>query len=476
MLPIAKKRIRLSKKHVPQFFLALLLALGQVAASVSTQPREGQNDGLRVLDVCTCFTRGTLIRVHPQTNGAILRGTSYYKAIETIAVGDLAYSWNEKTGQVSYNRVTELFVNPAQVLFKTTYENGDVIHSSWNHPFLIDGKGWVEAKDLARDMQSHHSQSIQNLTLAQVSQPSTPAFTGARLIMAGYGGMQTEKHSARMQRGPPGAAPLPIASVEQIPLKETISVYNFEVENDHTYFVGQSEVLVHNYEKQLEGVVKGLYKPGLHNCIARDSAGTHAECSQAVQNTITGVQWALSNPSDIPGAIIDGLIQRGRALLGMDGPVAQGEAIFDTAMDGAYTAVGGASVRGGTVVSAGARRGIAPPVRAARLPHDVAVHRTAPPPLPLNRPIGLSPTQNAQLQRDITAIRSKGATDIRVNQEQVTAGGDRVGRNRPDLQYTLSGKRFYIEYDTSRSQRGLGHQQRILANDPSGTVILKTVD
>jgi hypothetical protein len=33
----------------------------------------------------------------------------------------------------------------------------------------------------------------------------------------------------------------------------------------------------------------------------------------------------------------------------------------------------------------------------------------------------------------------------------------------------------YIEYDTPSSTRGPDHQTRIMANDPAGNVILKTV-
>jgi len=57
-----------------------------------------------------------------------------------------------------------------------------------------------------------------------------------------------------------------------------------------------------------------------------------------------------------------------------------------------------------------------------------------------------------------------------------TGVGDRVGINRPDLQYTLpNGMRVYIEYDTATSGRGIPHANRILANDPQGIVILKTI-
>ena len=88
--------------------------------------------------------------------------------------------------------------------------------------------------------------------------------------------------------------------------------------------------------------------------------------------------------------------------------------------------------------------------------------------------IGESPTHEAELRKDIDLAKAEGATDIRVNQEQVNADGTRVGVNRPDLQFTTKdGKRVYIEYDTPESGRGPGHEARILANDPKGKIILK---
>jgi hypothetical protein len=116
------------------------------------------------------------------------------------------------------------------------------------------------------------------------------------------------------------------------------------------------------------------------------------------------------------------------------------------------------------------------PVR-TRLPQDINVNPVPPDALPLRRPIGQNATQNAALQADIAAAEAAGARNIRVNQQQVNAAGQRVGINRPDLQYTdANGRRVYVEYDTSTSTRGPGHRERILANDPEGTVILRTVD
>jgi len=55
-----------------------------------------------------------------------------------------------------------------------------------------------------------------------------------------------------------------------------------------------------------------------------------------------------------------------------------------------------------------------------------------------------------------------------VNQQQVDINGMRVGTNRPDLQYTLEGERFYEEYETSSLEDSWAHEPRILANDPTG--------
>ena len=113
----------------------------------------------------------------------------------------------------------------------------------------------------------------------------------------------------------------------------------------------------------------------------------------------------------------------------------------------------------------------------SRLPQDVNVSPQPPAALPTNRPIGQSPTQNAAAQAEVQRMQAAGFRDIRVNQQQVNAQGQRVGTNRPDVQGTSpSGQRHYIEFDTSGSTRGPGHEARIRANDPNGHVQLRTVN
>jgi len=111
-----------------------------------------------------------------------------------------------------------------------------------------------------------------------------------------------------------------------------------------------------------------------------------------------------------------------------------------------------------------------------RMPRDAAVKPTVPGVKPLQRPVGSSSTQNAQLQADIQYLRHMGATNIRVNQQQLTYNnGQRVGVNRPDLQFDYRGRHYHVEYDTPMSGRGPGHQSRIASNDPDAAVILLIV-
>jgi len=118
-----------------------------------------------------------------------------------------------------------------------------------------------------------------------------------------------------------------------------------------------------------------------------------------------------------------------------------------------------------------------PPVAAVpRLSQDVMVNPKVPDARKVNRPIGSSPSQNAQVQADIQYLDDIGANNIRVNHQQITMrNGQRVGTNRPDLQFDYNGRRYHVEYDTPTSGRGPGHQSRITSNDPGAEIILLIV-
>ena len=171
----------------------------------------------------TCFVAGTLVRVHSDASGAFERNGNWYKKIEEITVGDRALSWNEETGVVAYNVVTETFVNETTLIYKIQYADGTRVETTWNHPFYIAGRGWVEVKDLRAGEVS--------LTAISVESDRMLARAGAHARTAGLtdaGGSQR------------------IARITKEWRNEV--VYNFEVAGDHTYFVTDADVLVHNYE------------------------------------------------------------------------------------------------------------------------------------------------------------------------------------------------------------------------------------
>jgi RHS repeat-associated protein len=66
----------------------------------------------------------------------------------------------------------------------------------------------------------------------------------------------------------------------------------------------------------------------------------------------------------------------------------------------------------------------------------------------------------ARLQKDPNVI------NIRKNQQQVDSNGNKVGNNRPDIQYDKGGVHHNIEYDTTKAG-STKHQNQIGKNDPN---------
>ncbi|WP_147456703.1 Hint domain-containing protein [Leptospira stimsonii] len=168
----------------------------------------------------TCFVAGTL--VHTKDG---------LKKIEEIQVGDEVLSWNEKTGQNSYKKVTELFVHDVELLFDVEIGEDTILQTTWNHPFwVVEKNAWVEVKDLKVG------------DTVRLRDGSRESITGLRYY--------------------------------DVP---TTKVYNFEVEENHTYFVGEDGILVHNYTFQI-GIGGGVatflgvsYEKGIAVSISKEN-------------------------------------------------------------------------------------------------------------------------------------------------------------------------------------------------------------
>ncbi|WP_245873010.1 hypothetical protein, partial [Rathayibacter toxicus] len=143
-----------------------------------------------------------------------------------------------------------------------------------------------------------------------------------------------------------------------------------------------------------------------------------------------------------------------------------------TATSVATGAVGGAAGRRLTTVT---RKLLDEIPAVPRLAQDIAVNPEAPEAIEaLGRTVGKNKTHNQEVAELVAKLKDDDSVmDIRVDQQQINAKGQRVGLNRPDLQYTKDGTRYYIEWDSVSSDRGLKHASRILANDPNARITLR---
>lgn len=125
-------------------------------------------------------------------------------AIEDIEPGDMVLSENPETGEIEYKTVLTTFENETDEITHITIRSGsglqEIIDATPQHPFYVEGRGWVEASALHAGM----------------------------VIWFANGTRGT------------------VEDISNEGLAEPVAVYNFEVEDFHTYFVGDSGVLVHN--------------------------------------------------------------------------------------------------------------------------------------------------------------------------------------------------------------------------------------
>jgi len=166
---------------------------------------------INIVGVKQCFKEGTLVACLDEN------GEEIQKPIESIAVGTLVLAYDEITGEKAYKPVLRLSRNATKEWYHV-HVNGEEIVCTGGHPFYVlnadenrdivcyegvkscsKGK-WIAAKDL---------QIFDKLLLSD----------GTYAI---------------------------IEAVEVESLETAETTYNFEVEDFHTYYVSESNVLVHN--------------------------------------------------------------------------------------------------------------------------------------------------------------------------------------------------------------------------------------
>lgn len=185
-----------------------------------------------------CFVAGTSIAL----------GNGVYKNIENINVGDYVLSYNEQTKEVSKQQVSDIFSKEVCEIIELNI-GGETIQTTTNHPFYLPLYDcWVKAESL----KAGDYVLSANKTLTMVE--------NCKIVSKQNG----------------------------------VKVYNFTVDNNHTYFVGTYETLVHNSCNKLTDreVEKYRYK-----------AGKQAK-KEALNDLINGrnlKKWGLDmkNPDDM---------------------------------------------------------------------------------------------------------------------------------------------------------------------------------
>lgn len=201
-----------------------------------------------------CFAAGTL--VHTKDG---------LKPIEQIKVGDWVLSKPENGGEQAYKRVLTTFAHPPARVIKVKYYipahkpnkyGGNIgqITSTLNHPFWIKELGWTAASELENyGRKQVHFEDVDGLdidfsTLTNIyisDRPNVGWTSNQWPEDVRLGGTLWDYVAQRVV----AADVLPIKDVfnkeHPSPYLE-LPVYNLEVEDFHTYYVGQHGIWVHN--------------------------------------------------------------------------------------------------------------------------------------------------------------------------------------------------------------------------------------
>ena len=150
----------------------------------------------------SCFVAGTLV----MTAAGLV-------AIENIKVGDIVVSADPDTIEVYNKPVVDVFSREVDRLVHLTINNDEII-TTFDHPFYVKGKGFVNATNL---------------------------WIGAELI-------NKDGHT------------IVVENIFKEYLEDQVAkVYNFKVDDYHTYFVGSNGILVHNSNCRLIQNPDGSY-------------------------------------------------------------------------------------------------------------------------------------------------------------------------------------------------------------------------
>jgi hypothetical protein len=161
------------------------------------------------------------------------------EAISELEEGDLVLAYDPEQGMTDVFAVTAT-ISHLDLLVVDLTVDGERLETTPEHPFYVEGYGWVLAEDL------------------WVGAPASQ-------LHAGTGVVESISLVLRPQR-----------------------MYNLTIAQAHTFFVGQGQWLVHNACNSLSGISNDA----VGNSLVRDAKAYHASLSNAYKGTTVAVAQA----------------------------------------------------------------------------------------------------------------------------------------------------------------------------------------
>jgi len=180
--------------------------------------------------------------------------------IEKVKVGDWVLSKPENGGEQAYKRVLQTFAYEPKRVMKVGYVLPTDVNRAYplnvtlNHPFYVTGKGWTAANDLPQGFNADGSKfelSDGSQALVRASgqiyisdQPSVGWFPSHMSDPERPGSLWDYVNHKLVATNVMALQAIQDYEMQDPYLK--LPVYNLEVEDFHTYYVGEHGVWIHN--------------------------------------------------------------------------------------------------------------------------------------------------------------------------------------------------------------------------------------
>ena len=199
----------------------------------------------------------------PQNHYCFAAGTPVHAErglvpIEQVKVGDRVWSRDERTGEEAYHVVVQTFVRPNKPTVLVEVGKGarsETLEVTPNHPFWVEGRGWVPVHELSPSDALSPMRAMSEMGAAT-------------------GGLEA--------RG--------------ISVGRTNTVYNFEVDGSHSYFVGEAGILVHN-DSDLQGNTENQNSDSAQDGNPSDNPDNSSDSNPNATNNGTGDDGNANNAS-----------------------------------------------------------------------------------------------------------------------------------------------------------------------------------